>query len=172
MEIHKNDRDKRNVSNIKIREPIQEMSKPSTDKTQNTIVVCITVTIYYFLMVLPHIVFEFQAFHCVFLTNIPRHIDKKFQSVYVIFLTTVFAISLNPFHKNTDVKNKRFNGKTFSTEIFQINRVRCNYDEIAEMPYPHFDQNYSKYIFRSTLNQSLQLTKENKNNNSFIGFIL
>ena len=72
-------------------------------------------------MVLSHIVFEFQAFHCVFLTNIPRHIDKKFQSVYVIFLTTVFAIiSLNPFHKNTDVKNKCFNSKTFSTEILHI----------------------------------------------------
>ena len=63
MQIHKDDRDKRNTSNIKTREPVPEMSKPSIDKTAGH-----NSSIYYgnhllFFNVFYHIVFEFQAFH-------------------------------------------------------------------------------------------------------------
>ena len=49
-QIHRNDCNKRNMSSIKVQQPIRERSKPSIDKLQSTIVVYIAITIYYFSM--------------------------------------------------------------------------------------------------------------------------
>ena len=55
-------------------------------KFQNTIVVYVTVTIYYFLMFfISCFFFEFQAFYIIFFTNISSCTNKKFQSIFYIF---------------------------------------------------------------------------------------
>ena len=78
---------------------------------------------------------------------------------------------LNLCDRDFDVNKNHFNYKAFTREILDINRVRCNYGEMAEITYPHFDQRYSKYISRNSMGHNLQRTEENGDNN-FIGLIL
>ena len=43
---------------------------------------------------------------------------------------------------------------------------------MAEITYPHFDQHYSKYIFRNSMSHKLQRAKENGDNINFITSLL
>ena len=148
-QIHSDNRNKRNM-------PIRERSKRNRlIKLQRTIVVYITVTFYYFLMFL------------YFLSS----------KVYFIFLITVFVIfninNLNVCHRNFDANKNHFSCKSFTTEILHINRIRYNCDEMAEITHSHFDQHYSKHIFRYSMSHSLQRAEENGDNIKFywINFI-
>ena len=42
------------------------------------------------------------------------------------------------------MSNDNFDCETFSTEILDINSVMYNNGAIAEITYPHFEQDYSK----------------------------
>ena len=72
------------------------------------------------------------------------------------------------------MNKNHFKGKTFKTEILDINRIRYNFGEMAEITYPHSDQQYSKYIFRNSLSHNMQRAKENGDNIKFywINFII
>ena len=74
---------------------------------------------------------------------------------------------LNLCDRDFDVNKNHFNYKAFTREILDINRVRCNYGEMAEITYPHFDQRYSKYISRNSMGHNLQRTEENGDNIKF-----
>ena len=101
----------------------------------------------------------------------------KSSKVYFIFLISVFAIfsinNLNVCHRNFDVNRNHYNCTTFTTEILDTNRVRHNCGEMAEITYPHFDQHYSKYIFRNSISHNLQRAEGNGDNIKFywINFI-
>ena len=75
--IHKDVCNKRNTSSIKVPQPIGERSKPSIDKTSKQVS-----GIYYgnhssfFNVFLSHVIFEFQTFHIIFLTNISGYMSK------------------------------------------------------------------------------------------------
>ena len=70
--------------------------------------------------------------------------------------------NLNVCHRNFDVNKNHFNCKTFTTETLE--RIRCNRGEMVEIPYPHFDQLYSKYIFRNNMSYNMQWAEENGDN--------
>ena len=112
----------------------------------------------------------------IFFTNISGYINKKFHGIFCIFIS-VFSIfninNLNVCHRNFDVNKNHFNTKTFTIEILYINKVRYNFGEMAEITYPHFDQHYSKYIFRNSMCHNLQRVKEYGDNINFywINFI-
>ena len=101
----------------------------------------------------------------------------KSSKVYFLFLISVFAIfninNLNVCHRNFDVNKSHFNCKTFTTDILDIKRIKYNCGEMAGITYAHFDQYYSKYIFRNSMSHSLQRAKENGDNSKFywINFI-
>ena len=69
--------------------------------------------------------------------------------------------NLNVCHRNFDVDNNHFNCRTFTTEILHINKIRYKCGEMVEITYPHFDQHYSKYIFRNSMSHNLQRAEEN-----------
>ena len=73
-------------------------------------------------------------------------------------------IELNVCHRNFDVNKNHFNCNTFKTEILQINKIRYNFDEVAEITYPHFHQHYSKYISRNSITHNMQRAEENGHN--------
>ena len=124
-----------------------------------SIVVCITVTIYYFFNVFYLILFlNFRLFISFFSQTFPAT-QIKGSKVYFIFLISAFAIfsinNLNLCHRNFDVNRNHYNCKTFTTEILDTNRVR------------------SKYIFRNSINHNLQRAQGNGDNIKFywISFI-
>ena len=98
-------------------------------------------------------------------------ISTKSSKVYFMLLILAFAIfsinNLNICHRNFEVKKNHFNFKTFTTVILNINRIRYNYGEMTEITYSHFDQHYSKYIFRNCMSHNLKPAKENVNNVRF-----
>ena len=102
---------------------------------------------------------NFRLFISFFLQIFPT-ISVKTSKVYCIFLISVFAIlntnNLNACHRNFDVNKTHFKCKPFKTEILDINRIRYNFGEMAEITYPHFDQHYRKYIFRNSMSHNLQ----------------
>ena len=122
------------------------------------------VTIYYFIMILSHLVFEFQTFRIIFFPNISGYTNKKFK-VYFIFLISVFGVfsinNLTVCHRNFDGNRHLYNCKTITTEILEINRIRYNCGEMAAITYPHFDQHYNKYIFRNNISHNLQWAEGN-----------
>ena len=147
-QIHRDDRNKRNTSSIKVQQPIQERSKPSIDKTSER-----HNSIYYgnHVFFLSHVTFELQALYIIIFTNISGYINKKFQSIFYIF--AIFNMkNLNVCHRNFDVNKNHFNCKTFTTEILDINRIRYNSGEMAEITYPHFDQHYSNQHYSTSHN--------------------
>ena len=75
--------------------------------------------------------------------------------------------NLNMCHRNFDVNKNHFNCKTFRTEILDINRIRHNCGEMAQMTYLPSDQHYSKYIFRNIMSHNLQRAEENGDNTKF-----
>ena len=105
-------------------------------------------------------------------------ISIKSSEAYCVFLMSVFAIfdinNLNVCHRNFDVNKNHFNCKTFKTEILDINGIRYNFGGMAEITYPHFDQQYSKCIFRNSMSHNLQRAEENGDNIKFywINFII
>ena len=145
-------------------------------KFQNT-VVYIMVTIYYFLMFFISCCFWISGFSYHFFLQIFPATPIKSSKVYFIFLISVFAIfsinNLNVCHRNFDVNRNHYNCTTFTTEILDTNRVRHNCGEMAEITYPHFDQHYSKYIFRNSISHNLQRAEGNGDNIKFywINFI-
>lgn len=64
MQIHKDDRNEWNTSHIKVQEPIQEMSKPSIDKTlsHNSRIYCSNHLLFSNTF-LSYVTLEFQSFH-------------------------------------------------------------------------------------------------------------
>ena len=86
---------------------------------------------------------NFRLFISFFLQIFPATPIKS-SKVYFIFLISVFAIfsinNLNVCHRNFDVNRNHFNCTTFTTEILDINRIRYNCGEMAEITYPTFDQ--------------------------------
>ena len=98
-------------------------------------------------------------------------ISIKSSKVYCIFLISVFDIfninDLNVCHRNFDVNKNHCTCKTFKTKILDINKIRYNFGEMAEITYPHFDQHYSKYIFRDRVSHNLQRAEENGDNIKF-----
>ena len=93
-----------------------------------------------------------------------------------MFLISVFAIfnfnNLNLCHINFDVNKNYFNCKTFTTEILDINRIRHSYGEMAEITYSHFDQHYSKYIFRNSRVIIYSMPRKMETTLSFIGGLI
>ena len=132
-------------------------------KFQNKIVVCITVTIYYFFNV--YFLLFFNLFISFFSQILPAR-QIKSSKVYFMFLISVFAIfstnNLNVCHRNFDVNRNHYNCTTFTTEILDTNRVRYNCGEMAEITYPHFNQHCSKYIFRNSISHNLQRAEGNR----------
>ena len=120
--------------------------------------------------------FLISGFSYHFLQIFPAILIKS-SKVYCIFLISVFAIfninNLNVCHRNFDANKNHFNCKTFKTEILDINRITYNFGEMAEITYPHFDQHYSKSIFRNSMSHNLQRTEENGDSIKFcwINFI-
>ena len=177
MQIHRDDRNKWNMSSIKARQPIRGRSKPSIDKNSEH-----DSGIYYgnhllFFNVFYLMLFlNIRFFITLFLQIFPA-ISIKSSKVYFVFLISVFAISnnnnLNVLHINFDVNKNHFNCNTFKTEFLDINRIRYNFGEMAEITYPHFDQHYSKYIFRKSMSHNLQRAEEKGDNITFywINFI-
>ena len=177
-QIHRDDRNKWNTSSIKVREPIRGRLKPSIDKTSEH-----DCSIYYGNHLLSFNVFNliiflnFRLFISIFLQIFPA-ISIKSSKVYCIFLISVFAIfninNLNVCHRIFDVSKNHFKCKTCKTEILDINRIRYNFGEMAEITYAHFDQHYSKYIFRNSMRHNLQRVEENGDNIKFcwINFII
>ena len=177
-QIHRDDHNKWNTSCIKVRQPIRGRLKPSIDKTSEH-----DSSIYYgnhllFFNVFYLMLFlNFRLFTSFFLQIFPA-ISTKSSKVYCIFLISVFAFfnisNLNVCHRNFDVSKNHFNCKTFKTEILDINRIRYNFGEMAETTYPHFDQHYSKHIFRNSMSHILQRAEENGYNIKFylINFII
>ena len=119
---------------------------------------------------------NFRLFISFFLQIFPATPIRS-SKVYFIFLISVFAIfsinNLNVCHRNFDVNRNHYNCTTFTTEILDTNRVRHNCGEMAEITYPHFDQHYSKYIFRNSISHNLQRAEGNGDNIKFywINFI-
>ena len=103
---------------------------------------------------------NFRLFVSLFLPIFPAISIESFK-VYFIFLISVFAIfnidNLNACHRNFDVNKNHFNCKTFKTEILDINKIRYNFGEMAEITYPHFDQHYSKYSFRTSIRVTIRV---------------
>ena len=134
-------------------------------KFQNTIVVYITVTIYYFLMFFISCCFWISGFSYHFFLQIFPATPIRSSKVYFIFLISVFAIfsinNLNVCHRNFDVNRNHYNYTTFTIKILNINRIRYNCGEMAEITYPNFDQPYSKYIFRNSISHNLQRAEGN-----------
>ena len=62
------------------------------------------------------------------------------------------------------MNKNHFNCKSFKTKFLDINRIRYNFGETAEITYPHFDQHYSKYIFRKSMSHNLLRAEENGDN--------
>ena len=140
-------------------------------KFQNTIVVYVMVTIYYFLM------FFISCCFWIFLQIFPTTQTKSFK-VCFIFLISVFAVfnidNLNVCHRNFDVNRNHYNCTTFTTKILDINRIRYNCGEMAEITCSHLDQHYRKYIFRNSIvSHNLQRAEGNGDNIKFywINFI-
>ena len=146
-------------------------------KFQNTIVVCITVTIYCFFNIFYLILFLNFRLFISFFSQIFAATQIKSSKVYFLFLISVFAIfSINDLivcHRNFDVNSNHYNCKTFTTEILDTNRVRHICGEMAEITYAHFHQHYSKYIFRNSISHNLQQAEGNGDNIKFywINFI-
>ena len=92
-------------------------------------------------------------------------ISIKSSKVYFIFLISVFGIlkinNLNVYHRNFEVNKSHFICKSFTTGILDINRIRYNCGEMAEITYTNFDQRYSKYILRNSMSHNLQRAEEN-----------
>ena len=113
---------------------------------------------------------NFRLFISFFLQIFPATPIKS-SKVYFIFLISVFGIfsnnNLNGCHRNFDVNRNHYNRKTFTAEILDINRIRYNCGEMAEITYPTFDQHYSKYIFRNSISHSLQRAEGNGDNIKF-----
>ena len=117
-------------------------------KLRSAIIAYIMVTMFFFLS---HVTFELQALYIIIFTNISGYINKKFQSIFYIF--AIFNMkNLNVCHRNFDVNKNHFNCKTFTTEILDINRIRYNSGEMAEITYPHFDQHYSNQHYSTSHN--------------------
>ena len=112
-------------------------------KFQNIIVVYVTVTIYYFLMFFISRCFWISRFWYHFFLQIFPAKQIKSSKVYFIFLISVFAVftidNLNVCHRNFDVNRSHCNCTTFKTEVLDINKIRYNCDEMAEITYPHLD---------------------------------
>ena len=81
-QIHRDDRNKRNTSSIKVQQPIQERSKPSIDKTSER-----DNSIYYGNHVFFYLMFllNYRLFISLFLPIFPA-ISIKSSKVYFIFL--------------------------------------------------------------------------------------
>ena len=167
-QIRRDDCNKGNTSSIKVGQPIRERSKPSIDKTSehdssiyygNHLLFCNV----FCLMLVLNFRLSMIIFSPIFLA-----ISIKISKVYFIFLISVFAIfnmkNLNVCHRNLDVNKNHFNCKTFTTEVLDSNRISYNCGKMVEITYPHFDQHYSKYIFRNSMSHNLQRAKENGDN--------
>ena len=119
---------------------------------------------------------NFRLFISFFFTSISAT-QIKSSKLYFIFRISVFAIfsinNLNVCHRKFDVNRNHYNCTTFRTEILDTSRVRHNCGEMAEITYPHFDQHYSKYIFRNSKSHNLQRGEGNGDNIKFcwINFI-
>ena len=176
-QIHRDERNKQNTSIISARKAMQKRSKPSINKISEH-----NSSMYYgnhslFFNVFYLILFlNFRLFISFFSQVFPAT-QIKSSKVYFIFLISVFAIfsinNLNVCHRNFDVSRNHYNCTTFTTEILDTNRVRYNCGEMAEITYPHFDQHYSKYIFRNNKSYNLQWAEGNGDNIKFywINFI-
>ena len=176
-QIHRDERNKQNTSSITARKVIQKRSKPSINKISEH-----NSSMYYG----NHLLF-FNVFYLILFLNFRLFISFfsqifaatqiKSSKVYFIFLISVFAIfsinNLNVCHRNFDVNRNHYNCTTFTTKILDINRIRYNCGEMAEITYPHFDQHYSKYIFRNSISHNLQRAEGNGDNIKFywINFI-
>ena len=151
--MHKDDRNKRSMSNVKL---VQEMSKPLIGKTSWH-----NCRIYYgyvwILGLSSHIFFKYSW----------SYISKVYITFPILVLAISSIIGLNLFHKNIYANSDHFNCKTFSTEILDINRTRHNYGEMAEITYPHSDQNYGKFTSRNSISRNSQKTKVNESNIEF-----
>ena len=119
---------------------------------------------------------NFRLFISFFLQIFPATLIKS-SKVYFILLISVFAIfsinDLNVCHRNFDVNRNHYNCNIFTTEILDINRISYNCGEMAEITYPHFDQHYSKCVFRNSMSHNLQRAEEYGDNIKFycINFI-
>ena len=112
-----------------------------------------------------HVIFEFQAFLTICFTNIFSCFNKKFQGIFYVSVFAIFNTNnSNLCHRTFDVNKNHFSCKTFTTEILDINRIRYNYGEMAEITHSYFDQRYSKYIFRNSMSHNLQRAEENGDN--------
>ena len=164
-QIHRDERNKHNTSSITARKAIQEGSKPSINKISEHNSSIYTVTIYYFLMFFISCCFWISGFSYHFFLQIFPATPIRSSKVYFIFLISVFAIfsinNLNVCHRNFDVNRNHYNYTTFTTKILNINRIRYNCGEMAEITYPNFDQPYSKYIFRNSISHNLQRAEGN-----------
>ena len=92
-----------------------------------------------------------------FVLQIYSAVSTKSSRVYFVFQS-------NLCHRTFDVNKNHFSCKTFTTEILDINRIRYNYGEMAEITHSYFDQRYSKYIFRNSMSHNLQRAEENGDN--------
>ena len=154
---------------------MQKRSKPSINKISEH-----NSSMYYgnhllFFNVFYLILFLNFSFFISFFSQIFAATQIKSSKVYFIFLISVFAIfsinNLNVCHRNFDVNH--YDCITFTTEILDTNRIRHNCGEMSEITYPHFDQHYSKYIFRNSISHNLQRAVGNEDNINFywINFI-
>ena len=165
-QIHRDERNKHNTSSITARKAIQEGSKPSINKISehNSSIYYYGNHLLFFNVFYLMLFLNFRLFISFFLQIFPATPIKS-SKVYFIFLISVFAIfsinNLNVCHRNFDVNRNHYNYTTFTIKILNINRIRYNCGEMAEITYPYFDQPYSKYIFRNSISHNLQRAEGN-----------
>ena len=118
MQIHKDDRNKRNTSSIKVQHPIRKRSKPSIlliDKTTYSSNHLLCFNVFYFMLFL-----NFRLFISFLIST--KSYKVRFMSLISFF--AIFSISnLNLCHKNFDLNKNHFKCKTFTTDILNINRI-------------------------------------------------
>ena len=83
MQMNRDDRNKGNMSSMKVRPLILLRSKPSINKiSEHDSCIFYGNHLLFFNVFLSQVVFEFQAFHIIFSRNISGYTNKQFQSKF------------------------------------------------------------------------------------------